>query len=91
MIPGRVKKVAFDVFEVISNDLSSSGSFSILDKASILEELDVDSVPKFALWRKIRVSSVITGSVSELGEDKFAIKFKMWSPYGEKVVEGNGI
>ncbi|MDZ5762680.1 Protein TolB [Candidatus Cyrtobacter comes] len=84
----KSKEIAFDMLEIISNNLSTSGAFDILDKASLLEELGIDSVPNFTLWRKTRVAGVIAGSITELGDNRFSIKFKIWSPYGEKVIDG---
>ncbi len=84
----KSKEIAFDMLEIISNNLSASGAFDILDKASLLEQLGVDSTPNFTLWRKTRVAGVIAGSVTELGDSRFNIKFKIWSPYGEKVIDG---
>ncbi len=84
----KTQDLASDILGVISEDLTNSGFFRVIDKAGFLEELDIDTTPNFSLWRKMRVATMIVGSISEIGDDKLLIKFKMWSPYGEKVTEG---
>lgn len=81
--------VGADIIGVVSADLERSGLFKPLDKSAFIEEITAKtSIPRFADWRQISATALITGSVSEEGNGKVKVSFRLWDVYGEQQIAG---
>ena len=82
------KDVAISLLDVILNDLEGSGLFRAINSSSFLEKVTLDKQLNYASWRKINAATVVGGSVNILPNGQLRVKFKMWNPYNEVLVDG---
>ncbi|KTD21162.1 Tol-Pal system beta propeller repeat protein TolB [Legionella londiniensis] len=62
---------AIKLQEIIRNDLRLSGQFKIISSPGILESAPV------AFWRKAGADSVLSGNVSQVGFNRFDVRFEL--------------
>ncbi len=76
---GPDPKLAADVADVIVADLSGSGLFQTLDRASFLDQVrDINAAPNFPDWRTIRADALVIGSVAQGGDGRLVSEFRLW-------------
>ena len=83
-------KFAAEIHNIVKNDLTSSGIFSVLHKATIPENVGVNEVPEFSQWTNLDVSAILTGEVAN-NNDEVAVTFRLWDPIKEEQIEGKKI
>ena len=82
----KEKILSNNIFEVISNDLNSSGLFrKISNKAFLQNEEEVFFQPLFKDWSLIDANLIISGKIKINGEKLF-INIKLWDVYREKLI-----
>jgi TolB protein len=75
--------VGGQISEVITNDLQRSGLFRPLDPNSFPERsLQVGLQPHFDLWKTISAQALVTGQVSNDGDGRLSVDFRLWDIYG---------
>ena len=82
----KEKILSNNIFEVISNDLNSSGLFrKISNKAFLQNEEEVFFQPLFKDWSLIDANLIISGKIKINGEKLF-VNIKLWDVYREKLI-----
>lgn len=72
---------------VISNDLSGSGLFEMINKAAFVESLSAGQKPKFASWSQIGTQALVSGVVRNNGGN-IEIEFRLWDVLSGQQLEG---
>ena len=86
---GDDAKLAADISDVVEADLSRSGLFQPLDRASFLEQIrDVNAAPRFPDWRTIRADALVVGRISKGGDGKIGAEFRLWDVASGKQLAG---
>jgi TolB protein len=86
-LPGD--SIGAEIIRVVSADLERSGLFKPLDQGAFIEQITAQTVtPRFADWRQINAVALITGGVSDSGNGKVKVAFRLWDVYGESQVAG---
>lgn len=61
---------------IVQADLERSGQFRGIDASGVA--LDEASRPDVALWKQKNADSLVTGSVTRLGDGRFDVRFRLW-------------
>ncbi len=61
---------------IVQADLERSGQFRAVDTAGVA--LDEASRPDVALWRQKGADSLVSGSVTRLGDGRYDVRFRLW-------------
>lgn len=78
---------------VITDDLSGSGLFKLIDQSSFLQSpADLRSQPRFDDWRMIHAQALLTGEVVSKGQPatvpgvatNFVVTFKLWDVFANQ-------
>ncbi|NCB49332.1 MAG: Tol-Pal system protein TolB [Alphaproteobacteria bacterium] len=79
-----------ELTEIIEKDLTSSGLFRSLDKASFIEILDsVNQKPTFENWMILKAQALLYGEITELPEtEKVSVSFRLFDVFAQKQIEG---
>lgn len=86
-LPGGTTGI--DIMRVVAADLERSGLFKPLDKEAFIEQITPQtSLPRFADWRQINATALITGSAIEDNNGKVKVSFRLWDVYGEQQIAG---
>ncbi len=86
---GGSSSVGADIMRVVAADLERSGLFRPIPQSSFIENIDGKTVtPRFADWRQISASALVTGNITDAGGDKLKVSFRLWDVYGEEQIAG---
>jgi len=86
-LPGGT--VGADIMRVVSADLERSGLFRPISQSSFIEQITAQTVtPRFADWRQINATALVTGSISDSGNGKVKVAFRLWDVYGQEQIAG---
>ncbi len=86
---GEGGRMGADIASVISADLERSGLFKPIEKSAFIEKVGYNfSIPRYADWRQIEASALISGSVVMTGPNKMKVSFRLWDVYGEQQIAG---
>lgn len=81
--------VGDDIIRVVSADLERSGLFRPIAPSSFIEQITAQTtLPRFADWRQINASALVTGTVTEGEGGRIRIAFRLWDIYGEEQIAG---
>lgn len=86
----KMQKIAKEMLEVIANNLQNSGFFDIIDSKAFIEDLTMDKQLNYSNWRKLNAMAVVAGSISNIENNKIYVKFKIWDPYRDSLVDAVG-
>ena len=64
------------IASIVQADLERSGQFRSVDTAGA--RLDEVSRPDLALWRQKTADSLVSGSITRLGDGRFDVRFRLW-------------
>ncbi|GAB2532061.1 MAG: Tol-Pal system beta propeller repeat protein TolB [Giesbergeria sp.] len=64
------------IASIVQADLERSGQFRSVDTAGA--RLDETSRPDLALWRQKSADSLVSGSITRLGDGRFDVRFRLW-------------
>ena len=64
------------IASIVQADLERSGQFRSVDTAGA--RLDEVSHPDLALWRQKTADSLVSGSITRLGDGRFDVRFRLW-------------
>ncbi len=80
-------KIAKDIIEVISNDLSTSGVFRPISPAAFIEQkIGTGHTPLFAAWQQINANLLVNGEVILISDKKLQVKFILWDSILERQI-----
>lgn len=72
-------KLGEKITGVIDNNLNRSGLFTIINKASYIQNIKgVNTIPEFTGWRNIRSQALLIGSIESEGRDRIKVQFRLW-------------
>jgi len=76
------------VSQVVSADLQRSGLFRPLDPDTFVQKrLDVNLQPQFDAWKQISAQALLTGQVTNDGDGRLRVDFRLWDIYaGEQLL-----
>jgi len=81
--------VGAQISGVITSDLESSGWFAPIDKAAFIQTPQaLQAVPRFGDWRVINAQALVTGTVSQQGDGRLRVEFRLWDVLGEQQMTG---
>jgi TolB protein len=63
---------------IVVNNLTRSGYFAPIDKASFPERPSFDAAPNFAAWRGTGAQGLVTGRVTRDASGKLKAEFRLW-------------
>ena len=80
--------VGAQISQVITGDLARSGLFRPLDQGTFQERrLDVNLQPHFDQWKAISAQALISGQVTNTGDGRLRVDFRLWDIYaGEQLI-----
>lgn len=75
--------------DVIAGNLASSGLFSSLDRGAFIgQPKSVNKPPRFADWTAIDAQALVVGGVSQGGDGKVKVEFRLWDVASGKQLTG---
>lgn len=75
--------------DVILNDLVSSGLFRAIDRGAFLQgNGQYITQPKYADWRLIQTEALVVGQVTDLGDGKVTVEFRLFDILTERQIAG---
>jgi TolB protein len=78
-----------DISAVISADLERSGLFRPISESAFIEKVGFNTaVPRYADWRQINASVLVTGTVVSTGAGKVKVNFRLWDTFAEQQIAG---
>ena len=82
----KEKIISYQIFDIVSNDLTNSGLFrKISNNAFLQDEEEVFFQPSFRDWSLIDANLIVSGRI-KLDNDKLLINIKLWDVYREKLI-----
>lgn len=76
--------MSHEITKIISDNLSSTGLFRIVPRDAYIEPKRGEYRPSFASWRQINAPILLNGSIADLGQGNFEIKFILWDTIAEQ-------
>jgi len=74
---------------VIRANLERTGLFEIPDKKAYIQDAaSTAEQPRFAEWKALGVEGLVAGKVTELGDGRARVEFRLWDVYGQKQLTG---
>lgn len=81
---------AKDIPDIITNNLRGSGLFSPVSPGAFIQ--DAASIqkdgPQFPEWRAINAQALVSGSVTQSGDGRTRVEFRLWDVYSQKQISG---
>lgn len=74
--------------QVISSNLARSGHFEVLDKRDFLKQPHELSKVKYKNWRLLKAEALVIGTVTDLGDKGYEVKFRLLDVFREKQLAG---
>ena len=80
--------VGGQVSQVVTADLQRSGLFRPLDPNTFVQKrIDVNLQPQFDQWKQIGSQALVTGQVTNDGDGRLRVDFRLWDVYaGEQLL-----
>ena len=72
-------QVTNNVSNVVTNDLTNSGQFKVIDAQSLQQVPHTASEIDYEYWRTTKIDNVVVGEVKALGGDRYQVKFALVS------------
>jgi TolB protein len=77
------------IAEIITADLVSSGLFRAIDRGAFLQgNGQYLTQPKYADWRIIQAEALVVGQVTDVGDGKITVEFRLFDILTERQVAG---
>ncbi|HWK73982.1 MAG TPA: Tol-Pal system beta propeller repeat protein TolB [Povalibacter sp.] len=70
---------AFDVAQVVANDLRSSGRFEPLDRKDMIDRPSTGEQIRFQDWRYLKSDFIVVGKLVPDGAERFAAQFELYN------------
>jgi TolB protein len=75
---GGTDQLGRDIAGVITNNLSRSGLFRVIDPAAYINAGAPADTPNLQNWKAIGAQALVTGRVESQGGDKLRVEFRLW-------------
>lgn len=86
---GNEAQYGRDIAQVVSNDLTRSGLFSMIDPQSYVQDADsLQVAPHFADWRVLDAQGLVVGKVTTQPDGRLKVEFRLWDVFGEQQMTG---
>jgi len=85
---GEAGRLARDIAQVVSADLSRSGLFRPVNPASFIQSGPVGDTPNFQNWRAIGAQALVTGKVDAAGGGQVRVEFRLWDVLPATQIQG---
>lgn len=85
---GASEQLGRDIAGVISNDLSRSGLFRLIDRAAYIQAGASGGTPNFSNWKPTGAQALVTGSVTMLGGGQVRVEFRLWDILPQAQIQG---
>ena len=73
-----------DIGDIIAADLYRSGQFSPLPVDDFLSRPSDESEVKYKDWRLIKAVNLVVGRVTQMGTDRYAVRFQLFDVFRER-------
>lgn len=81
---------AKEIPDIITNNLRGSGLFKPVSPGAFIQ--DATSIqkdgPRFAEWKAINAQALVSGSVTQAGDGRTRVEFRLWDVYSQKQISG---
>lgn len=77
-----------DVGDIIAADLYRSGQFNPLPVDDFLSRPSDESEVKYKDWRLIKAVNLVVGRVTQMGTDRYAVRFQLFDIFRERQLTG---
>jgi TolB protein len=81
---------AKEIPDIITNNLRGSGLFKPVSPGAFIQ--DAASIqkdgPRFAEWKAINSQALVSGSVTQAGDGRTRVEFRLWDVYSQKQISG---
>ncbi len=81
---------AKEIPDIITNNLRGSGLFKPVSPGAFIQ--DAASIqkdgPRFAEWKAINAQALVSGSVTQAGDGRTRVEFRLWDVYSQKQISG---
>ncbi len=85
---GASAELGHDIAGVISDDLSRSGLFRLIDKAGFIQaSASSGDAPNFQNWKPTGAQALVTGNVSG-GGGSVRVEFRLWDVLPQTQIQG---
>jgi len=82
-------QVGRDIIAVVSADLERSGLFAPIPQGSYIEQITAaTTTPRYTDWRQINAAALVTGSITDTGDGRVKVSFRLWDVFGEEQIAG---
>jgi TolB protein len=79
-------KAPVDIAQIVRSDLSRSGVFSPLSLTQLPERPGQASEIKFARWKNTQAEQLVIGSINEVSQGIYEVKFQMFDVFSGKEI-----
>jgi len=88
---GRLSDIGYNISQVISSNLISTGLFRTIDEAAFIEKITASNTPpRFPAWRPLGAQALVTGRLEMLQNGNLRVEFRLWDVVAEVQMEGVG-
>jgi TolB protein len=88
---GRLSDIGYNISQVITSNLESTGLFRSIDEAAFIEKITAANVPpRFPAWRPLGAQGLVTGRLEMLQNGSLRVEFRLWDVVAEVQMEGVG-
>ena len=77
--PAGANDVAFDVSQLVADDLSRSGRFKTMDRKDMIEQPHTGANISFDDWRRLNNDYMLVGSLQSAGPDRFTVTYELYN------------
>lgn len=75
----EVNAAAFDVAQLVSDDLARSGRFKPMDRKDMIAEPHTGAAIAFDDWKRLNSDYMVVGSMTAAGADQFIITYELYN------------
>lgn len=76
-----------DIAQIVQDDLTRSGLFDAIPRASMLSQPSKESEVFYRDWRLLKADYIVIGSVQKLSDNKYRVGFQLLNVLSQKPVE----
>lgn len=76
-----------EIAQVVTADLEHSGLFRPIDPSAFIQN-DTGPTPRFADWKLINAQALVTGNVTQQGDGRLRVEFRLWDVFAGTQLTG---
>lgn len=86
---GNEAQYGKDIAQVVGDDLTRSGLFSVINPHSFVQDSDSLLVaPHFADWRVLNAQALVVGKIEMQSDGRLKVEFRLWDVFAEQQMTG---